>query len=63
MPQFGAWTDIGQLIVENWADVGLRAHIEVRERSGGSAPGRGFVAGLFAQHCLAHGSTQHRLGQ
>lgn len=33
VPQFGAWVDIGQLIVENWADVGVRAHIEVRERA------------------------------
>lgn len=33
VPQFGAWVDIGQLIVENWAEVGVRAHIEVRERT------------------------------
>ncbi|MGI9332974.1 MAG: ABC transporter substrate-binding protein [Gammaproteobacteria bacterium] len=33
VPQFGAWTDIGQLIVENWAQAGVRAHIEVRERT------------------------------
>lgn len=33
VPQFGAWTDIGQLIVENWAEIGVRAHIEVRERT------------------------------
>ena len=33
VPQFGAWVDIGQLIVENWAEVGVRAHIEVRERA------------------------------
>ena len=33
VPQFGAWVDIGQLIVENWAEIGVRAHIEVRERT------------------------------
>ena len=33
VPQFGAWVDIGQLIVENWAEIGVRAHIEVRERA------------------------------
>lgn len=31
--QFAAWPDIGQLIVENWADVGVRAHLELRERT------------------------------
>jgi peptide/nickel transport system substrate-binding protein len=31
--QFAAWADIGQLIVENWADVGVKAHIELRERA------------------------------
>ncbi|MCO6452305.1 MAG: ABC transporter substrate-binding protein [Caldilineales bacterium] len=30
---FAAWPDIGQLIAENWADVGIRAHIELRERT------------------------------
>lgn len=33
VPQFGAWTDIAQLIVEQWADVGVKAHVEVRERT------------------------------
>ena len=33
VPQFGAWTDIGQLVVESWAEVGVRANIEVRERA------------------------------
>jgi peptide/nickel transport system substrate-binding protein len=33
VPQFGAWTDIAQLIVENWAEVGVKAHMEVRERA------------------------------
>ena len=33
VPQFGAWADIGQLIVENWAEVGVRAHIQIRERT------------------------------
>ncbi len=33
VPQFGAWTDIAQLIVENWAEVGVKAHVEVRERA------------------------------
>jgi peptide/nickel transport system substrate-binding protein len=31
--QFAAWADIGQLIVEDWADVGVKAHIELRERA------------------------------
>jgi peptide/nickel transport system substrate-binding protein len=33
VPQFGNWPDIGQLVVENWADVGVRAHVEIRERT------------------------------
>ena len=33
VPAFGAWPDIGQLIVENWADIGVKAHIEIRERT------------------------------
>jgi peptide/nickel transport system substrate-binding protein len=33
VPQFGAWTDIAQLVVENWADIGVKAHVEVRERT------------------------------
>jgi peptide/nickel transport system substrate-binding protein len=33
VPAFGNWPDIGQLVVEDWADVGVRAHIELRERT------------------------------
>ena len=31
VPQFGAWGDIAQLIVENWAEVGIKAHVEIRK--------------------------------
>lgn len=33
IPAFGNWTDVGQLAVEQWADVGVKAHVEVRERA------------------------------
>ena len=33
VPAFASWPDIGQLVVEDWADVGVRAHIEMRERT------------------------------
>jgi peptide/nickel transport system substrate-binding protein len=33
VPAFASWPDIGQLVVEDWGDVGVRAHIEVRERT------------------------------
>ena len=33
VPAFASWADIGQLIAEDWADVGVRAHIELRERT------------------------------
>ncbi|HHS82805.1 MAG TPA: hypothetical protein ENJ68_04725, partial [Devosia sp.] len=33
VPAFASWADIGQLVVENWAGVGVRAHIEIRERT------------------------------
>ena len=33
VPAFANWPDIGQLVVEDWADVGVRAHIEIRERT------------------------------
>ena len=33
VPQFGNWPDIGQLVVEDWAEVGIRAHVEIRERT------------------------------
>ena len=32
-PQFANWPDIAQLVVEDWADVGIRAHVEIRERT------------------------------
>jgi peptide/nickel transport system substrate-binding protein len=31
--QFVAWDDVGQLIVEDWAKVGVKAHVELRERT------------------------------
>ena len=33
IPAFANWPDIGQIIVQNWADVGVRAHVEIRERA------------------------------
>ena len=33
VPAFASWADIGQLVVEDWAEVGVRAHVEVRERT------------------------------
>jgi peptide/nickel transport system substrate-binding protein len=30
---FASWPDIAQLVVEDWAEVGVRAHVEVRERT------------------------------
>lgn len=33
VPQFANWPDIAQLIVEDWAEVGVRAHVELRERN------------------------------
>jgi len=33
VPQFGNWPDIAQLIVEDWAEVGVKAHVEIRERT------------------------------
>jgi peptide/nickel transport system substrate-binding protein len=33
IPAFGNWPDVAQIIVENWADVGVKAHIEIRERA------------------------------
>jgi peptide/nickel transport system substrate-binding protein len=30
---FANWPDIAQLIAEDWADVGIRAHVEIRERA------------------------------
>jgi len=31
--QFVDWPSIGQLIVEDWAEVGIKAHVELRERT------------------------------
>lgn len=33
VPAFASWADIGQLVVEDWAEVGIRAHVQVRERT------------------------------
>ncbi len=33
VPAFASWADIGQLVVEDWAEVGVRAHVEIRERT------------------------------
>ncbi len=33
VPAFGNWPDVGQLAVEQWAKVGVKAHVEVRERA------------------------------
>jgi len=31
--QFVDWPSIGQLVVEDWAEVGIKAHVELRERT------------------------------
>jgi len=33
VPAFASWADIGQLVVEDWAEVGVRARVEIRERT------------------------------
>lgn len=33
IPAFANWPDVGQIVVQNWAKVGIRAHIEIRERA------------------------------
>jgi peptide/nickel transport system substrate-binding protein len=33
IPAFANWPDIAQMVVQNWADVGVRFHIEERERA------------------------------
>jgi peptide/nickel transport system substrate-binding protein len=33
VPAFANWPDIAQLIVDNWAEVGVKSHIELRERT------------------------------
>jgi peptide/nickel transport system substrate-binding protein len=33
IPAFANWPDVAQIVVENWADVGVRAHVEQRERA------------------------------
>ncbi len=33
VPAFANWSDVAQIVVENWADVGIRAQVEIRERA------------------------------
>lgn len=33
IPAFANWSDVAQIVVENWADVGIRGHVEIRERA------------------------------
>lgn len=33
VPAFANWPDVAQIVAENWADVGIRARVEVRERA------------------------------
>ncbi|HXV41751.1 MAG TPA: ABC transporter substrate-binding protein [Anaerolineae bacterium] len=33
VPAFGPWPDVGQLAVQQWGQVGVRAHVEIRERA------------------------------
>ena len=33
VPAFGNWPDVGELVVQAWAEVGVRAHVEIRERA------------------------------
>ena len=33
IPAFGNWADVGQIVVQNWADAGVKAHVEIRERA------------------------------
>ena len=33
VPAFGNWPDVGQLVVDKWAKVGVKAHVEIRERA------------------------------
>jgi peptide/nickel transport system substrate-binding protein len=33
IPAFASWVDIGQVVVNNWGEVGIKAHVEVRERT------------------------------
>ncbi|MEA3334863.1 MAG: ABC transporter substrate-binding protein [Chloroflexota bacterium] len=35
IPAFGNWADVGQIVVDNWGKVGVKAHIEIRERAQG----------------------------
>ncbi|GAB4523462.1 MAG: ABC transporter substrate-binding protein [Anaerolineae bacterium] len=35
IPAFANWADVGQIVVQNWAKVGIRAHVEIRERAQG----------------------------
>ncbi|MDH4248682.1 MAG: ABC transporter substrate-binding protein, partial [Deltaproteobacteria bacterium] len=33
VPAFASWADIGQMVVRDWGKVGVRAHIQIRERT------------------------------
>ncbi len=33
VPAFANWPDVAQIVVDNWADVGIRARVELRERT------------------------------
>lgn len=33
VPAFGPWPDVGQLAVQQWGQVGVRAHVQIRERT------------------------------
>jgi peptide/nickel transport system substrate-binding protein len=33
IPAFANWPDVAQIVVQNWAEVGIRAHVEIRERA------------------------------
>ena len=33
VPAFGNWPDVAQIVAQQWADVGIRARVEIRERS------------------------------
>jgi peptide/nickel transport system substrate-binding protein len=33
VPAFANWPDVAQLVVEHWGQVGVKAHVEVRERA------------------------------
>lgn len=33
VPAFGNWPDVGQIVAQQWGDVGVRTRVEIRERS------------------------------